>query len=100
MEINGVAHLVLRVTRFGECVDFYDQLMPELGLQAVHRREGFVYYVGGRTALGVRQADSEHADHAHVETGPGIDHLCRRARSRAEIDYLYLFLRRIGADLT
>jgi catechol 2,3-dioxygenase-like lactoylglutathione lyase family enzyme len=71
MEINGVAHLVLRVTRFGECVDFYDQLMPELGLQAVHRREGFVYYVGGRTALGVRQADSEHADHAHVETVPG-----------------------------
>ena len=45
MEINGVAHLVLRVSRFEECVAFYDRLMPEIGLRAVHRREDFVYYV-------------------------------------------------------
>ena len=99
MEINGVAHLVLRVSRFEECVAFYDRLMPELGLQAVHRRDGFVYYVGGRTALGIRKADSEHARHAHVEAGPGIDHLCFRARSREDVDHIYAFVRALGGDI-
>ncbi|MEA2222968.1 MAG: hypothetical protein QOH83_1344, partial [Solirubrobacteraceae bacterium] len=46
MEINGVAHVVLRVNRFEECIRFYDRLMPALGLDAVHRDDGFVYYIG------------------------------------------------------
>ena len=50
MEINGVAHIQLSVSRFGECVVFYDQLMPRLGLQAVHREHDFVYYLGGAPA--------------------------------------------------
>ncbi len=78
MEINGVAHIVPRVSRFEECIRFYDRLMPELGLQAVHRDEGFVYYIGGRTALAIRQADP---GHAHVEEAPGVDHICFRVRA-------------------
>jgi catechol 2,3-dioxygenase-like lactoylglutathione lyase family enzyme len=99
MEINGVAHIVLRVRRFDECVAFYDQLMPELGLQAVHRSPEFVYYVGGRTAFLIRRPDAEHADHAHVEGAPGFDHLCFRARSREDIDGLGAFLLGIGATM-
>lgn len=99
MEINGIAHVVLRVSRYEECAAFYDQLMPELGLTAVHRRDGFVYYVGGRTAVGVARAATEHAGHAHVETGPGIEHLCFRARTRMDVDDLYAFVQRIGAEM-
>jgi catechol 2,3-dioxygenase-like lactoylglutathione lyase family enzyme len=99
MEINGVAHVILRVTRFEACIAFYDRLMAKLGLQGVFRSDDFVYYVGGRTALGVRRADSEHAEHAHVETAPGIDHLCFRARSRRDIDGLYPFLLDLGATM-
>jgi catechol 2,3-dioxygenase-like lactoylglutathione lyase family enzyme len=99
VEINGVAHVVLRANRFEECVRFYDRLMPELGLQAVHRDDSFVYYVGGRTALGVRQVDPGRADHPHVEEAAGLDHLCFRARSRQDIDELYPLLQSIGADM-
>lgn len=30
MEINGIAHILLRASRFEECVAFYDALMPRL----------------------------------------------------------------------
>jgi catechol 2,3-dioxygenase-like lactoylglutathione lyase family enzyme len=100
MEINGVAHVIFRVSRIAECIAFYDRLMPFLGLQAVEpRSQEFVYYVGGRTALAIRRADPEHAGTRHVETAPGIDHLCFRARRREDVDALYSFLLEIGADI-
>jgi catechol 2,3-dioxygenase-like lactoylglutathione lyase family enzyme len=100
MEINGVAHVVLRVNRIERCIAFYDQLMPFLGLEAVQpRSHDFVYYVGGRTALALRRPDPEHVDHAHLETAPGIDHLCFRARRREDVDALYSFLQDMGADI-
>ena len=87
IEINGVAHVIFRVKRISECIAFYDLVMPFLGLKAVPpRSDFFVYYVGGRTAVAIREADAEHADVAHVETGPGLDHLCFRARSREDVD--------------
>ena len=99
MEINGVAHIVLRVSRFGECVAFYDALMPRLGLEAVFRSDEFVYYVGGRTAFGIRRPAAELAGHGHEELAPGIDHVCFRARSRADVDELYPFVEEVGAEL-
>jgi catechol 2,3-dioxygenase-like lactoylglutathione lyase family enzyme len=99
VEINGVAHVVLRARRFEECIRFYDQLMPELGLQAVHRDDDFVYYIGGRTALAIRRVQRDGEHRPHVEGGPGLDHLCFRARSRQDIDDLYPLLEDIGADV-
>ena len=99
MEINGVAHIILRVSRFQECVSFYDALMPRLGLQAVHRSDDYVYYVGGRTAFGIRPPAPDVAGHAHQELAPGLDHLCFRARSRDDVDELYRFLPALGAEL-
>jgi catechol 2,3-dioxygenase-like lactoylglutathione lyase family enzyme len=100
VEINGVAHVILRVNRIAECIEFYDRLMPLLGLTAIPpRSDEFVYYVGGRTAVGIRSADAEHAGHTHVETAPGLDHLCFRARSREDVDALYPQLLELGADM-
>lgn len=99
MEINGVAHVILRVSRFEECVEFYDRLMPRLGLAAVYRTDDFIYYVGGRTALGIRRPEPELADHRHEELAPGIDHLCFRARAREDIDELYPLVKEIGAEV-
>jgi len=75
MEINGVAHIVLRVRRFEQCVAFYDALMPRLGPEVVYRSYDYVYYVGGRTAVGIRRPAPELAGHAHEELAPGMDHL-------------------------
>lgn len=99
MDINGVAHIILRVNRFDECVGFYDALMQRLGLKAVVRTDVFVYYVGGRTALGIRRPEPEFAEHAHQELAPGIDHICFRARSREDVDALYPFVQEIGAEI-
>ena len=100
IEINGVAHVILRVNRIAACIAFYDRLMPFLGLRAVEpRSDEFVYYVGGRTAVGIRRADQEHADVAHTETGPGLDHLCFRARSREDVDATHEFLKGLGAEI-
>ncbi len=99
MEINGVAHVALRVARFEECVAFYDRVMPQLGMKIVHRSQFLVYYVGGRTALGLRPADPALAQHDHRELAPGLDHLCFRARSREDVDALYPLLQEIGADV-
>jgi catechol 2,3-dioxygenase-like lactoylglutathione lyase family enzyme len=99
MEINGVAHVALRVGRFDECVAFYDRLMPQLGMTVVSRSHELVYYVGGRTAVGIRPADPALAQHEHRELAPGLDHLCFRMRSREDVDALYLLLQEIGADV-
>lgn len=61
MEVNGIAHIQVSVDRFEECIAFYDQVMPYLGLEAVHRSDQFVYYVGGRTAYNVSRADPQYA---------------------------------------
>ncbi len=100
IEVNGVAHVILRVNRIAECIAFYDQVMPFLGLKAVPpRSDFFVYYVGGRTAVAIRGADAEHGNVVHVETAPGLDHICFRARSREDVDRVFEFLKEIGADI-
>ena len=100
IEINGVAHVILRVNRIAECIAFYDRLMPFLGLRAIPpRSDEFVYYVGGRTAVGIRRAEPDHDGHAHVEAAPGLDHLCFRARSREDVDALHELLLELGADM-
>lgn len=99
MEINGVAHVVLRAHRFEECIRFYDQLMPELGLQCVQRADDLVYYVGGRTALGVRPVQPECSGQRHVEGAAGLDHLCWRVRRREDVDALHSLLTSMGAEI-
>jgi catechol 2,3-dioxygenase-like lactoylglutathione lyase family enzyme len=99
VEINGVAHIVLRVSRFEACIAFYDVLMPRLGLEAVFRSDGFVYYVGGRTGVGIRRPEPQFAAHAHEEFAPGIDHLCFRAGSREDIEELYELVQNMGAEV-
>jgi catechol 2,3-dioxygenase-like lactoylglutathione lyase family enzyme len=99
VEINGVAHIVLRVSRFEACIAFYDVLMPRLGLEAVFRSDGFVYYVGGRTGVGIRRPEPQFAAHAHEEFAPGIDHPCFRAGSREDIEELYELVQNMGAEV-
>ncbi len=99
MEVNGIAHIHLSVNRFAECVAFYDQLMPYLGLQVVHRTDDFVYYVGGRTGYALVRADPKYAHEPHDARRPGLHHYCFRARSREDVDAVYEFVDRLGATI-
>jgi len=97
MEINGIAHVMLTVNRFEECVDFYEPLLHKMGLKTVLKAEGYLYCVGGRTAFGIQSADEAHDSERFVQTRVGLHHVCFRARERADVDELYDFLRERGA---
>jgi catechol 2,3-dioxygenase-like lactoylglutathione lyase family enzyme len=98
MEINGIAHVIVTVSRFEECVAFYRRLLPFLGLsKIVHDRKDYFYCIGGRTGFGITRA-AERYRHEHCDqTRPGLHHVCFRARSRDEIDAVWGFARELGA---
>jgi catechol 2,3-dioxygenase-like lactoylglutathione lyase family enzyme len=51
IEINGMAHVILTVSRFEVAREFYRRLLPELGMKVVFDGERFFYCVGAQTAI-------------------------------------------------
>ena len=46
IEINGMAHINLTVSRFEKAREFYTKLLPEFGMECVFDGEEFCYHVG------------------------------------------------------
>ena len=61
--------------------------------------DGFYYCVGGRTAFGLRPAAPEHRGERFVQQRVGLHHLCFRARTREDVDLLYVKLVEWGARI-
>lgn len=99
MEINGIAHVMLTVSDFDACLPFYEKLLVFLGLKPVLKSDGFLYCVGGRTAVGIMKADEAYADERFVQRRVGLHHVCFRAREREDVDTLHAFLRELGATV-
>jgi catechol 2,3-dioxygenase-like lactoylglutathione lyase family enzyme len=99
MEINGIAHVMLTVSNFDACLPFYERLLTYLGLTPVIKADGMLYCVGGRTAVGVVQAEDRHRHERFVQLRVGLHHVCFRARERADVDAVYGFLTGIGAKI-
>jgi len=98
MEINGIAHIILTVSRFDECVAFYRRLLPFIGLgKIVHDREDYFYCIGGRTGFGVSRAAGDHRQDHSDQTRPGLHHVCFRARSREDVDAVCRLAEELGA---
>jgi catechol 2,3-dioxygenase-like lactoylglutathione lyase family enzyme len=92
IDINGVAHVVLSVSEWEKCRRFYDALLPFLGLQRVFEGEDFVYYVGGRTAVGINRCTGAQAAQRFAQGSVGLHHVCFRCRSRGDVDRVHEFL--------
>ena len=99
MEINGIAHTVLTVSDFAAGVAFYEPLLNFLGLTTVMKADGFLYCVGGRTAVGIVQAEDAWRDERFVQLRVGLHHLCFRARTREDVDAVHAFLVGRGAKI-
>jgi len=99
IEINGMAHVILSVSEWDRCRPFYEALLSFLGLKQVFSGADSIYYVGGRTALGVGRCDAKFEGERFVQGAVGLHHLCFRARSRDDIDKLYVFLREQQAKI-
>ena len=92
IEINGMAHVILTVSEWDRCRPFYEKLLTFMGLTRVFGGNDSIYYVGGRTAVGVGRCDAEHASERFVQGGVGLHHVCFRCRSREDVDKVYEFL--------
>lgn len=99
MEINGIAHTVLTVSDFAAGVAFYEPLLNFFGLTTVMKMDGFLYCVGGRTAVGISPVDDAHRRDHFVQQRVGLHHLCFRARSREDVDAAHDFLVAHGARI-
>ncbi len=99
MEINGIAHVFVTVSDMAACLPFYEELLAFLGMKTVIKNDGMLYCVGGRTAVGVVQAEEKYRDQRFVQFRVGLHHLCFRARERADVDGVYEFLPALGAKI-
>ncbi len=99
MEINGVAHVMLTVSNFEACVPFYEQILGFLGLRQVIKSDDMLYYVGGRTAIGIMSGDPQYRGERFVQRRVGLHHVCLRARERADVDTFHAFVTRLGAKI-
>src|SRR5437763_7644963 len=99
IEINGMAHVILTVSRFDLARAFYGALLPRLGMTPVFDGEKFFYCVGGRTAIGIEPCDPAHAGERFVQQRIGLHHLCLRARSREDVDKCAALLREMNATI-
>ena len=86
IEINGMAHVILTVSRFDVARDFYRKLLPQFGMKPVFDGDKFFYCVGGRTAIGIEPCDPALASERFEQQRVGLHHLCLRARSRGDVD--------------
>jgi catechol 2,3-dioxygenase-like lactoylglutathione lyase family enzyme len=97
MEINGIAHAILTVRDMAVSRPFYQALLTHLGLSEIINTDIYLYYVGGRTAVGIRPAAPSLAHHRFDQERCGLHHLCFRARSREDVDSVFAAVARLGA---
>jgi catechol 2,3-dioxygenase-like lactoylglutathione lyase family enzyme len=99
VEINGMAHVILTVSRFEVAREFYRRLLPEFGMKVVHDGDKLFYCVGARTAIGIQPCDPALAGERFVQQRVGLHHLCLRARSREDVDRTAALLREMNATI-
>jgi catechol 2,3-dioxygenase-like lactoylglutathione lyase family enzyme len=99
MNINGVAHIQITVSRFDVCVPFYEKLFDLFDMKVVVRNDRLFYGVGARTGLAVARCLDEHREERFVQGRIGLHHICFRARSREDVQAVHAFLQRIDAKI-
>jgi catechol 2,3-dioxygenase-like lactoylglutathione lyase family enzyme len=97
MEINGIAHVILTVRSMASSAGFYRRLLAHLGLKPVVDTPEYLYFVGGRTGVGLRPASDAWREEGFVQQRCGLHHACFRARSREDVDSVHGLLLEIGA---
>jgi catechol 2,3-dioxygenase-like lactoylglutathione lyase family enzyme len=99
IEINGMAHVILTVSRFDVACDFYRKLLPQFGMKPVFDGDRLFYCIGGRTAIGIQPGASRLGSERFNQRRVGLHHLCLRARSRQDVDRCAAVLREMAATI-
>jgi catechol 2,3-dioxygenase-like lactoylglutathione lyase family enzyme len=99
MEINGIAHVILTVRDVRASRAFYRALLAHMGLTEVVDSDEFLYFVGGRTAVGLRPAEGPAAKERFNQGCAGLHHVCFRARSREDVESVHALVAGLGARI-
>ena len=98
INVNGIAHIALNVNSLEKSKDFYDQLLPFLGMSLVHESEKSFYYIGARTGILLQKIDNKH-NAKFSQNVIGLHHFCFRARSETDVNLVYEKLLKIKANI-
>lgn len=79
MEINGIAHVMLTVRDLGASRPFYRALLKHFGLTEIVDSPVYLYFVGGRTAVGL-------GERAWPTSRAKVVGACAAAWARAAVD--------------
>ena len=99
MEINGIAHVILTARSVRASAPFYRALLTHMGLTQVVDSDEYLYFVGGRTAVGLRPAAPEMADERFDQGRAGLHHVSFRARSREDVESVHALVSSLGARI-
>lgn len=99
VEINGIAHVILSVSNWQACRDFYEKLLSFFGLTRTFDGDEMMYFVGGRTAIGISKCDPAYEHERFIQTRPGLHHVCLRVRDEQAVRDVHAFLLSINATI-
>ncbi|MEM7099071.1 MAG: VOC family protein [Pseudomonadota bacterium] len=92
VEVNGIAHIQLTVSKPDECIPFWEKLLHFLEMKTLIRNDQTIYCIGSRTGILVRGAPEEKRDEVFDQDRTGLHHFCFRARSVEDIDAIHKFV--------
>jgi catechol 2,3-dioxygenase-like lactoylglutathione lyase family enzyme len=95
--VLGVDHLVIRVSDFDQSKTFYGKLLGFLGFKPMEHYEDAAGWSNGKTRFWIGEADAEGKKHPHRIGDIGFHHYAFELGSRAEVDVLGAFVKKLGA---
>ncbi|MFP6807972.1 MAG: VOC family protein [Pseudomonadales bacterium] len=89
VEVNGIAHIQLTVSRPELCLPFWEKLCHFLEMKTLIKNENTIYCIGSRTGILVRGASEENRSAVFDQNKSGLHHFCFRARSNEDVIGIY-----------
>ncbi|MFO1171237.1 MAG: VOC family protein [Hyphomicrobiaceae bacterium] len=97
--VTGIDHLVIRVSDFARSKAFYNQVLGFLDFELAEEYEGAAGWANGKTLFWIGQADAKGKRHKHRIGDVGFHHYAFKLGKRRDVDDLYAFLVKIGAEV-
>ena len=98
VKANGIAHIALNVSDLGKSKDFYEQLLPFLGMSLIHESNKSFYYIGARTGILIQKINNKKYN-SFSQNNIGLHHFCFRAKSKDDINLVHKKLIEMRANI-
>jgi catechol 2,3-dioxygenase-like lactoylglutathione lyase family enzyme len=97
--VLGIDHIVIRVSNYEKSKAFYGKLLGFLGFKPMEHYEDAAGWSNGKTRFWIGEADAEGKKHKHRIGDIGFHHYAFELGSRAEVDALGAFVKKLGARI-